>query len=68
LPDNIIFFLVEPNENKIAEQIDYLISNKEIAQKLGKEAKKSAIERFTWKKTADKYIDLYIDSNLHLKT
>jgi glycosyltransferase involved in cell wall biosynthesis len=68
IKDGVNGILVEPNENKIAEQIDYLISNKEIAQKLGKEAKKSAIERFTWKKTADKYIDLYIDSNLHLKT
>ncbi len=67
IKDGVNGILVESDENKIAEQIDYLITNKEIAQKLGEEAKKSAIERFTWKKTADKYIDLYFDSNTHSK-
>jgi len=51
--------LVEPSPTKIAEKICYLLTNKDKAEALGKNAKKTAEERFTWEKAAVRFLDLY---------
>ena len=51
--------LVEPSVDEIAEKIDYLLQNKEIAIALGKNARLTAENKFTWKKTAKNFIELY---------
>lgn len=51
--------LVDPDVNQIAEKIEYLLKNRDIARKLGENAKKTAEEEFTWKLSADKFLDLY---------
>lgn len=50
--------LVDPNEKQIADRIEYLLRNKDIALMLGEKAKKTAYEKFTWKLSADKFIGL----------
>jgi glycosyltransferase involved in cell wall biosynthesis len=53
--------LVEPNAEKIAEKVLYLLKNKNKARELARNARKVAEERFTWEKSANKFIELYID-------
>jgi len=50
--------LVEPDAKKIAEKIEYLLENPHIAEKLGESAKRTA-EKFTWEKTAERFLELY---------
>jgi len=51
--------LVEPDVNEIVEKIEYLLENKEFAEKLGRNAKKTAEEKFTWNKSADRFMEIY---------
>ena len=51
--------LVEPDVNEIDEKIEYLLENKEFAEKLGRNAKKTAEERFSWQKTAEKLLSYF---------
>ena len=51
--------LVEPDVDKIIEKIEDLLENKEFAKELGRNAKKTAEEKFTWKKSVDKFLELY---------
>lgn len=53
--------LVEPDIDKIAEKIEYLLENKQFAEELGRNAEKTAEEEFTWEKSAQKFIQLYCD-------
>ena len=51
--------LVEPSSAEIAEKILHLLKNEREADKLGKNAKRTAMERFTWDKSACKFLDIY---------
>lgn len=52
--------LFQPDSpDDLASKILYLLQNKDVAQKMGKEARKSALEIFSTKKIIKKYIDLY---------
>jgi len=51
--------LVKSDPDEIAEKIDFLIQNKDIAEKLGINAKKTVEEKFTWEKASEKFFDLY---------
>lgn len=51
--------LVEPYAGKIADEIEYLFENEELSTKLGEHAKKTAEEKFTWEKSANKFIEIY---------
>lgn len=51
--------LVEPDVDKIIEKIEDLLENKEFAKELGRNAKKTAEEKFTWGKSVDKFLELY---------
>ena len=51
--------LVEPDVDKIAEKIEYLLENREFAEELGRNAKKTAEATFTWEKAAEKFIEIY---------
>jgi L-malate glycosyltransferase len=53
--------LVEPNAEKIAEKVVYLLKNKNKAKELARNARKVAEERFTWEKSANKFIELYLE-------
>jgi glycosyltransferase involved in cell wall biosynthesis len=53
--------LVEPNAEKIAEKVVYLLKNKKKAKELARNARKVAEERFTWEKSANKFIEIYIE-------
>ena len=50
---------MEPDVNEIVEKIEYLLENKEFAEKLGRNAKKTAEEKFTWNKSADRFMEIY---------
>lgn len=50
--------LVEPNEYIIAKKIEWLLNNKEIAKKLGENARKIAEDKYSWKKSADIFLNL----------
>ncbi len=51
--------LLEPIAEKIAEKIDFLLKNKEYAEKLGENARRTAEERFSWEQTIKKLIINY---------
>jgi glycosyltransferase involved in cell wall biosynthesis len=51
--------LVEPDAKKIAGKIEFLLENPQIAKKLGENAKRTA-EKFTWEKTAERFLEIYM--------
>lgn len=51
--------LIEPKVNEIADTIDYLLKNKNIADKLGNNGKIKALNKFSWKNSAEKFIKIY---------
>ncbi len=53
--------LVSPEPAEIARMIDYLIENPDIARRLGENAKRTVDERFTWQKSAAKFLTLFSD-------
>jgi glycosyltransferase involved in cell wall biosynthesis len=53
--------LVEPDAEKIAEKVLYLLKNKDKARELAGNARKLAEERFTWERSANKFIELYLE-------
>ncbi|VVB67240.1 Trehalose synthase [uncultured archaeon] len=59
IDDGFNGFLVEPDENLIAEKICFLIEHRDLASELGRSAKATAQERFTWKRSAERFIDIY---------
>lgn len=53
-------FLVEANNvENLVDIIDNLLTNKDISDDIGKNAKKTIIEGFTWKHNAQKTFKLY---------
>ena len=53
-------FHVEPrNINDIAEKILYLYNNKNLREKLGKQARKNVLEKYVWKENAQIMLDEY---------
>lgn len=54
--------LTEPEVNDIAEKIIYLLQNRELAEKLGVNAKGIAEDKFTWKIAANMFIKIYANS------
>ncbi len=53
--------LVEPDVDKIVYKIEYLLENKVAAEELGRNAKKTAEEKFTWDRSSQKFIQIYCD-------
>lgn len=51
--------LVEPDVDKIAKKIEYLLENKQFAEELGRNAEKTVEEEFTWEKSAETFIETY---------
>lgn len=53
-------FLVRPKSSRqIAEACNKLLEDDELRKKLGKVARKTVEEKFTWKKIAQKYVRIY---------
>ena len=53
-------YLVEPRDPKaIAEGIDFLIDNPDVAEKLGKEGRKRILKLFTWENAAQELENIY---------
>lgn len=51
--------LVKPDSREIADKIRYLLQNENVAEKLGQNARRTAEERFTWEKSASRFLDIY---------
>lgn len=51
--------LVEPDFNKIAESIELLLGNVDLAKNLGYNAKIKAMKNFSWEALAEKFIKIY---------
>ncbi len=51
--------VVEPDVDKIAEGIELLLSNRDLARKLGENARRAAKEKFSWEKSADVFLRIY---------
>ena len=47
------------NPKDLAEKINYLLKNRELALKMGQEGRKYILKNFTWKKLAEKLLDIY---------
>ena len=56
--------LVEPDIDEIAEKIVYLLQNKNKAEEIGRSAKRTAEEKFTWKAAVDKILKVYTENVL----
>jgi len=58
--DGINGLLVRPkNSRQITEACNKLLENDELRKKMGEAARKTVEKKFTWKKTAQKYIRIY---------
>ncbi|KKG83989.1 glycosyltransferase family 4 protein [Methanosarcina mazei] len=53
--------LVAPGAEQIALKIDLLLRDREYAERLGRRAKKTVEERFTWEQAAERFLQCYID-------
>jgi len=52
--------LVKPKDvDSLVKAMDYLLSNPDEAQAIGKRARKLVLENYTWEKNAEKTIDVY---------
>lgn len=51
--------LTDPDVDEITEKIVYLLQNQEMAEELGRNAKKTAEVRFTWKIATDNILRIY---------
>lgn len=52
-------FLVNPNSDALAEAIRKLVVNKSLRKKMGKEARKTALQNFGMEKSLDKLVNIY---------
>lgn len=52
-------FIKSRNANDIAEKVNYLLKNKDIRLKMGQRAREIAVEKFSWKTIAQRFIDKY---------
>ncbi len=58
--DGINGLFVRPrNAKEIAEKVNVLLANDELRQKMGKRARRTILERFTWDKIAQRYERIY---------
>jgi len=53
--------LVAPEVEQVALKIDLLLRDREYAEQLGRCAKKTVEENFTWEQAAEKFLQCYID-------
>jgi len=51
--------LKEETVEELAEKIEYLLNNKEIAEEMGKKARKMIVENYRWGKTIQETAELY---------
>lgn len=62
ITDGVNGILIEPCEEQIIKNIEYLMANRSLARKLGDNAKETVISNFTWGKTADTFEYIYSDN------
>lgn len=60
-------YLVRPDVDEIAEKIIFLIKNKSESDRIGQGAKQTAEARFTWRASADKFVEIYRGNCPHQK-
>ncbi|WP_209628451.1 glycosyltransferase family 4 protein [Methanofollis sp. W23] len=53
--------LVAPEAEQVAEKIGLLLRDREYAERLGRCAKKTVEERFTWEQAAERFLQCYLD-------
>ena len=51
--------LVAPEAELVAAKIDLLLQDREYAERLGRCAKKTVEERFTWEQAAERFLEIY---------
>jgi len=59
IDDGFNGFLVGPDENEIAEKICFLIEHRDLASELGRNAQMTVQERFTWVRSAERFMNIY---------
>ncbi|MCH5138207.1 glycosyltransferase family 4 protein [Clostridiaceae bacterium UIB06] len=53
-------FLVEPHSiEDLVKTIEYILNNKEEARRIGEEGRKTVLSEYTWRRNAQKTIDIY---------
>lgn len=62
ITDGVNGILIEPCEEQIIENIEYLMKNRELAKKLGDNAKETVINNFTWTQTANIFEHIYTET------
>jgi glycosyltransferase involved in cell wall biosynthesis len=58
IEDGINGLIVQPEVDQIAQKIDYLLENKDLAAKLGENAQNKVKSKFNWRISADKFLSL----------
>jgi len=59
IDDGVNGVLVEPYEEQIQVKIEYLMSNPNVAEQMGGNAKRVALNKFTWEKAANSFESVY---------
>lgn len=67
IDDGVNGYLVMPDVNMIVERIIYLIKSKYDSDRIGRCARQTAEERFTWRASADKFVGIYSGNCSHLE-
>ncbi len=59
IEDGINGILVSPDEEDLASRLEFLLENQDFAKMIGNNARKAAVERFSWRQSADTFLKLY---------
>jgi glycosyltransferase involved in cell wall biosynthesis len=60
--DGVTGFLVEPgNVEELQEHISMLLTDNALADRMGRAARESVLERFTWDKCAERCLESYAE-------
>lgn len=60
IKDKVNGFLISPrNSKQIAENVNMLLDNEELRKKIGEEAYKTILDKFTWERIANQFEDIY---------
>jgi glycosyltransferase involved in cell wall biosynthesis len=60
--DGVTGFLVEPgNVDELRERINMLLTDNALAGRMGRAARESVLERFTWEKCAERCLESYAE-------
>ncbi len=60
IEDGINGIIVRPDEDDLVRRLEFLLNNPEFSKTIGDNARKTASDKFTWQRSADAFLRLYL--------